>query len=178
MKILQIESQNKTELETLAVDLVREYMALPEDAVQFDAKIVGMGEVDMSGFQKGEEEEEEPSQQEMKSEEELFGTFEMFDAEKEKRRFINSLIQGSAKKGHYLYHMIPEKINSINPELLDLYGVMMSVNDLVYWILPDETAQMMGQGGESAAGKEEEEEEDDEEEEEEEEKATYEEGEE
>ena len=52
MKILQIESQNKTELETLAVDLVREYMALPEDAVQFDAKIVGMGEVDMSGFQK------------------------------------------------------------------------------------------------------------------------------
>jgi len=155
MKILQIESQNKTELETLAVDLVREYMALPEDAVQFDAKIVGMGEVDMSGFQKGEEEEEEPSQQEMKSEEELFGTFEMFDAEKEKRRFINSLIQGSAKKGHYLYHMIPEKINSINPELLDLYGVMMSVNDLVYWILPDETAQMMGQGGEAAAGKEE-----------------------
>ena len=45
----------------------------------------------------------------MSSEEELFGTFEMFDAEKEKRRFINSLIQGSAKKGHYLYHMIPEK---------------------------------------------------------------------
>ena len=154
MKILQIESQNKTELETLAVDLVREYMALPEDAVQFDAKIVGMGEVDMAGFQKGEE-EEEPSEEEMSSEEELFGTFEMFDAEKEKRRFINSLIQGSAKKGHYLYHMIPEKLNDINPELLDLYGVMMSVNDLVYWIMSDETAQMMGQGEESAAGKEE-----------------------
>ena len=153
MRILQIESQNKTQLETLAVDLVRGYMSLPEDAVQFDAKIVGMGEIDMSGFQK--EEGEKPSEQEMKSEEELFGTFEMFDAEKEKRRFINSLIQGSAKKGHYLYHMIPEKINAINPDLLDLYGVMMSVNDLVYWIMPDETAQMMGQGGQSAAGKEE-----------------------
>ena len=152
MKILQIESQNKEDLEKLAVDLVREYMALPDDAVQFEAKIVGMGEVDMSGFQK--KEEEKPSEEEMKSEEELFGTFEMFDAEKEKRRFINSLIQGSAKKGHYLYHMIPEKINSINPELLDLYGIMMSVNDLVYWIMPDETAQMMGQAG-AAAGKEE-----------------------
>ena len=155
MRILQIESQNKTELETLAVELVREYMSLPEDAVQFDAKIVGMGEVDMSGMNKGEEEKENPSEEEMKSEEELFGTFEMFDAEKEKRRFINSLIQGSAKKGHYLYHMIPEKINAINPDLLDLYGVMMSVNDLVYWIMPDETAQMMGQGEDSAAGKEE-----------------------
>jgi len=153
MKILQIESQNKEQLETLAVELVKEYMSLPDDAVQFDAKIVGMGEVDMSGMQKGEE--EEPSEEEMSSEEELFGTFEMFDAEKEKRRFINSLIQGSAKKGHYLYHMIPEKINAINPELLDLYGVMMSVNDLVYWIMSDETAQMMGQGEESAAGKEE-----------------------
>tara|TARA_R110002012_G_scaffold62266_4_gene163822 strand:- start:52466 stop:54772 length:2307 start_codon:yes stop_codon:yes gene_type:complete len=152
MKILQIESQNREELERLAVDLVRGYMSIPEDAVQFDAKIVGMGEIDMSGFQKGEQ--EQPSQQEMKSEEELFGTFEMFDAEKEKRRFINSLIQGSAKKGHYLYHMIPEKINAINPELLDLYGIMMSVNDLVYWIMSDETAQMMGQGG-AAAGKEE-----------------------
>jgi len=151
-RIFQIEGENKEKLEELAVKIVREQLAVPEDALQFDAKIVGMGEIDMSGMKGGGEEEEEEGQN---SEEEAAEEFEDFDIEKQKRRFLNQLIQGASKKGHYMFHLVEEELNAIDPDLINLYGVMMSVNDLVYWIMPDETTMMMAQSGQGMAGKEE-----------------------
>jgi len=148
-RILQLESQHKEELEELAVKIVREEMAIPEDALQFDAKIVGMGQIDMSGMQ-GQSQE-----QQMDSEEEAMEEFEDFDLEKQKRRFLNQLIQGASKKGHYMFHLVEDELNNIDPNLINLYGVMMSINDLVYWIMPDQTTMMMAQSGSSMAGKEE-----------------------
>lgn len=154
-RIMQIESQNKQQLEELAVRIVKEYFALPEDALQFDAKIVGMGEIDMSGMKGGGEEEEEKEEDQQNAEEEAMEEFEDFDIEKQKRRFLNQLIQGASKKGHYMFHLVDEDLNSIDSDLINLYGIMMSVNDLVYWIMPDETTMMMAGSGESIAGKEE-----------------------
>lgn len=151
-QILRIEAEHKEELEELAVKIVKEEMAIPDDALQFDAKIVGMGEIDMEGMQSG---EDEPDEGEMDAEEEAFEEFEDFDIEKQKRRFLNQLIQGASKKGHYLFHMVEEELNHINPNLINLYGIMMSINDLVYWIMPDQTTMMMAESGESIAGKEE-----------------------
>ena len=151
-QILSIESQHKEELEELAVKIVKEEMAIPDDALQFDAKIVGMGEIDMEGMQGG---NDEPEEEEMNAEEEAFEEFEDFDIEKQKRRFLNQLIQGASKKGHYLFHMVEEELNQIDPNLINLYGIMMSINDLVYWIMPDQTTMMMAESGESIAGKEE-----------------------
>jgi hypothetical protein len=149
MKIMQIESQHKEELEDLAVRIVKEEFNVSDDDLQFDAKIVGMGQIDMSGMQ-GQSQE-----QQMDSEEEAMEEFEDFDLEKQKRRFLNQLIQGASKKGHYMFHLVEEELNEINPELINLYGVMMSINDLVYWIMPDQTTMMMAQSGASIAGKEE-----------------------
>ena len=154
-QIIQIESQNKQKLEELAVEIVKQEMAIPDNALQFDAKIVGMGEINMDGMQGQEEEEEESEEQQMDAEEEAMDEFEDFDIEKQKRRFLNQLIQGASKKGHYMFHLIEEELNKINPNLINLYGVMMSINDLVYWIMPDETTMMMAQSGEGIAGKEE-----------------------
>ena len=151
-QILSIESEHKEELEELAVKIVKEEMAIPDDALQFDAKIVGMGEIDMEGMQGG---GDEPEEEEMDAEEEAFEEFEDFDIEKQKRRFLNQLIQGASKKGHYLFHMVEQELNHINPNLINLYGIMMSINDLVYWIMPDQTTMMMAESGESIAGKEE-----------------------
>ena len=36
-----------------------------------------------------------------------------------------------------MYHLVNEKLNEINPDLVGLYSIVMSVNDLLYWILPD-----------------------------------------
>jgi len=146
-EIFRIEAAHKEELEELAVKIVKEEMAIPDDALQFDAKIVGMGEIDMEGMQ-----QEPPSEE---GEEEAMEEFEDFDIEKQKRRFLNQLIQGASKKGHYLFHMVEEELNNIDPNLINLYGVMMSINDLVYWIMPDQTTMMMAESGESMAGKEE-----------------------
>jgi len=145
-EIFRIEAANKEELEELAVKIVKEEMAIPDDALQFDAKIVGMGEVDTEGMQ------QQPSEE---GEEEAMEEFEDFDIEKQKRRFLNQLIQGASKKGHYLFHMVEEELNNIDPNLINLYGIMMSINDLVYWIMPDQTTMMMATSGESMAGKEE-----------------------
>ena len=156
-RILQLESQHKQELEELAVKIVREEMAIPPDALQFDAKIVGMGEIDMSGMQgqSQEQQQQQTPQQQMDAEEEAMEEFEDFDIEKQKRRFLNQLIQGASKKGHYMFHLVEEELNKISPDLINLYGVMMSINDLVYWIMPDQTTMMMAQSGQGMAGKEE-----------------------
>ncbi len=153
-RILQLESQHKEQLEDLAVKIVREEMAIPPDAVQFDAKIVGMGEIDTEGMQ-GQSQEQQTPEQQMDAEEEAMEEFEEFDLEKQKRRFLNQLIQGASKKGHYMFHLVEEELNNISPDLINLYGVMMSINDLVYWIMPDQTTMMMAQSGQSIAGKEE-----------------------
>ena len=157
--VFGIQSQNKEYLENLAVDLVRKEMGVRPDQVQYDAKLVGMGEIDMEGFSKeGEEPEQEEIEQNFQQQEEdiedFITAFERYDIEKAKRRFINALIQGSSKKGHYMFELVKDELDRLDPRLLNLYGVLMSVNDLLYWVLPDQAMDMMmNQGG--VAGKEE-----------------------
>ena len=156
-RVLQIESQNKEALENLAVELVVGEMGIPDGDLQFDAKLE---KPNMSGMQ------QKPQEKKKKKEEPEFPNFEMedeaakrlqkLDLEKQKRRFINSLIQGSAKKAHYMYHLVNEKLNDINPDLIGIYSIVMSVNDLMYCVMPDMEGMISGGGAEQAmAGKEE-----------------------
>jgi hypothetical protein len=161
-RVAQIESQNKEYLENLAVDLVIKEMGIPDGSFQFDAKLVSMGSIDQSRFKKqAEEPEEEEVEQQFggqQAEEDLddfMSAMEKFDLEKAKRRFINALIQGSSKKGHYMFELVRNELNRIDPQLLNLYGVLMSINDLVYWLMPDAAVQMMASNPSSMAGKEE-----------------------
>ena len=87
--------------------------------------------------------------------ENFMAAFEKFDLEKAKRRFINTLIQGASKKGHYMYHLVKDELEKLDPKLLNLYGVLMSVNDLLYWIMPDEMVMKAAESGQGMEGKEE-----------------------
>ena len=155
-RILQIESQNKEVLENLAVELVVGEMGIPEGDLQFDAKLE---KPNMSGMQqkpKEKKKKKEPEFPNFEMEDEAAKRLQKLDLEKQKRRFINSLIQGSAKKAHYMYHLVNEKLNDINPDLVGLYSIVMSVNDLMYWVMPDMEGMIGGGGAEQAmAGKEE-----------------------
>lgn len=163
--IIQTEGAHREELSDLAVQLVMKEMGIEEGDYQFDAKIVGMGEMDMEGMNRDEEQPEEPEQeggededQALDNEVEIAGNLEHLDLEKAKRRLINSMIQGSAMKGYYMYHYAAEQIAQItgSDELIKNYGIMMSVNDSLYWQLPDQALDMaMGGGGEAMAGREE-----------------------
>lgn len=164
-QVKEIESGNENRLEDLAVELVKKEMSLPDDAFQYDVELVGKpSAIDTSKLAK---QSEEPSSEEIQqtfgvnqdeAEEDLenfMAAFDKFDLEKAKRRFINSLIQGASKKGHYMFSLVEEELNQIDPRLLNLYGVLMSINDLLYWILPDEMTSMMSGSGSGVAGTEE-----------------------
>jgi hypothetical protein len=155
-----IESRHKEDLETLAVELVKKEMAIPPGSLQFDAKLVGMGQSESTGNMR--RQAEEPSREEMMSAfknaeqnendvEAFLDAMDNFDKEKAKRRLINSLIGGAAKKGQYMYHMVSQKLNDIDPDLIELYGISTAIIDHLYWLYPEETLQAMsGQGGSEA----------------------------
>jgi hypothetical protein len=159
-KISQIESNNKEFLENLAVELVKREMAIPEGALQFDAKLVSNM---MSSAEGMRGQSEEPSPDEVKD---IFGevnenadeleafmdAMEKFDQQKAKRRFINALIGGASKKGHYMYQLVADELERIHPELIRLYGMSQSILDHLYWIYPEDMSLMMAASGEGQAG--------------------------
>lgn len=157
-QIIQAESAHKEELQQLAVELVMKEMSIPEGAINYDAKIVGMGEINTDDFNRemGQQEENiEP----VDVEEDLADDLGTLNLERAKRRLINSMIQGASKKGHYMYHYVADKIREItgSETLINQYGILMSVNDTLYWQLSDDTMKAMmggGGGGGSVGGKE------------------------
>jgi hypothetical protein len=152
-----IETRYKEELENLAVELVKKEMAIPPGSLQFDAKLVGMGQSEST--QNMRRQAEEPSREEMmdafKSAQEhendveaFLDAMDNFDRERAKRRMINALIGGAAKKGQYMYHMVSQRLNEIDPNLVELYGITTAIIDHLYWLYPEETLEAMsGQGG-------------------------------
>lgn len=164
--VKSIENENEEYLENLAVDLVKKEMSLPDEAFQFDVELLsGMGQIDTSKMRPSSEEPDEEDimkmfgnqdTDDMEDDIEAFmDAMDKFDMEKAKRRFINSLIQGASKKGHYMFNLVREELDRLDPRLLNLYGVLMSIADLMYWIIPDQMTQMMAGEGEGVQGSEE-----------------------
>ena len=155
-RVMSIESQNKQKLEDLAVSLVIDQMSIPEGDLQFDAKLE---KPTLEGMQKKPKEKKKKElefKQPDTEDKEAAERLAKLDLEKQKRRLINSLIQGSSKKAHYMYHLVNEALNEIDPDLVNLYSLIMSVNDLMYWIMPDMEGMLGAGGGDSlAAGREE-----------------------
>lgn len=157
-EIVQTESAHREDLEKLAVELVIKEMGIPEGALQFDAKIVGMGEIDTQDFNR--EMQQQPNIDPVDIEQDLMTDLESMTMEKAKRRLINNMIQGASKRGHYMYHYVADKIREItgSDRIIGQYGILMSVNDTLYWQLSDEKMKMMmggDGGGGSIGGKEE-----------------------
>jgi len=164
MKIISIEKQHRPYLEKLGIDLITEEMELPKNAFKINAEIVDIGTIEKKGFQiESEEPNKEQVENQFKIEAEEFEMTPMqfFELEKEKRRFINLLIQGSSKKGHYMFELRRTELNKLHPELANLYGIVMSINDLTYWIMPENLIEQSAKNPQAVAGKEEIEEEED-----------------
>ena len=131
-QILSFEQNHRRELESLAVDLVKKELGIPEGSVQYDARIIGMGEFNPEDFGHDEEEqggEEEGGEEEMDfgNEIEIVNDLENLNLEKAKRRFINTIIQGASKRGHYMYHYVEDRVRQIvgNDRIIGLYVIMM-----------------------------------------------------
>jgi hypothetical protein len=167
-RIGQIERNHRQELEQLAVELVLKEMGITTDDIDFDAKIINTDQFDTTDFNRdggpqqnpdevnvddNEDGNEQPQQQgDVQDEIQLFQDLETLNLERAKRRLINAMTQGASKKGHYMYHLVGPEIADItgSEEILNLYGIMMSVNDANYWQFSDE---MITSQGDSVAGK-------------------------
>lgn len=163
-KIANIEQQNKQYLENLAIDLFTKEKKIPKDRFQFKVSLGGT--IPQEAKSKMRSKPEQPkkedieklfkkSQKHTEELEDFTDAMENFNLEKAKRKFINSLIQGSAFKSGYMYHFIQDELERIDPELMELYGVTQSVLEHLYWLYPNMegmAASSSGGGGQLAQG--------------------------
>ena len=155
--IMRIESAHKEELEQLAVDASLEEGEVPEDWYQIDAKL---GMPDTSNFRFNPEEPEEDDEEENENPQipsfdiEDLTDEEELELEKHKRNIINAIIQGAAKKGHYLFQKpsVKARLDAIDPSLYRDYLGIMAINDFLYFTM-EQMIEMMSETGQGIAGK-------------------------
>ena len=156
--IMRIESENRDELIELAKEASLDEAEVPSDWYQIEATL-GMPETD--NFRMAPEDDEEEEDEDEKEELE-FPSFdiedltdeEILELEKHKRNIVNALIQGAAKKGHYLFQKpeIKSRLDAIDPSLYGDYLGIMAINDFMYFSM-EQMIEMMSQTGQGIAGK-------------------------
>ena len=142
-EISQIETRHKEALERLAVDIVSEEFDLPEQMLE--ATLSPPGSPLSHREEEEEDDDDESPQPNIPKQPKSAKRMEELELEVDKRRVINSLMQGAAKKGHYIFHMVADELDAIDPRLMGLYGKLMSLADFQYWVIPD--TMMTGQVG-------------------------------
>ena len=151
---MQVQQEHKEELEQAAVEVV---LSLPEfstarQAVDAgDLRIVARlsDEIGTAGMRVQAEEPPEEFRQQLN----VPQIAQELDAEKQKRRLLNAMIQGSAINKNYAYHQVADQLNAIDPQLLRSFGLLMSFGEFMYWAMPEEAQQGMYRGGAGAAGR-------------------------
>jgi hypothetical protein len=155
---INIESRHRDELEQLAIDACLEESETEPDWYVIEAYL-NRQPIDVSNFRYQPEEEEE---EEEKQEKPQYPSFDIEDLtpkeelelEKHKRNIINALIQGAAKKGHYLFQKpdVKARLDAIDPNLYQNYLAIMAVNDYLYFSM-EQMIEMMSETGQGVAGK-------------------------
>lgn len=153
--VVRIESAHRDELEKLAIQAALEATEVPEDWFDIQSRL-NRGMIDVSDFRMKKEEIEQEEEEMLQT---SFDVEEMTDEErleleKHKRNIINAIVQGKAKKGHYVFELpgIKSKLDRISPSLYDAYKRIMATNDMLYFTM-DEMIEMMSQTGQGVAGK-------------------------
>jgi hypothetical protein len=158
--IMRIEAAHRDELEQLAIDAALEESEVPVDWYKIEAYL-NREPIDTSNFRMKPEDEEEEEEDEEKDEMEIpsfdiedLTKDEIFELEKHKRNIINAIIQGAAKKGHYIFQKpdIKARLDEIDPSLYGDYLGIMAINDFLYFSM-EQMIEMMSQTGQGIAGK-------------------------
>jgi hypothetical protein len=158
--IMRIEAAHRDELEQLAIDAALEESEVPVDWYKIEAYL-NREPIDTSNFRMKPEEEDDEEEEDEKEEMEIpsfdiedLTKDEIFELEKHKRNIINAIIQGAAKKGHYIFQKpdIKARLDEIDPSLYGDYLGIMAINDFLYFSM-EQMIEMMSQTGQGIAGK-------------------------
>jgi len=158
--IMRIEGRHRDELEQLAVEASLEELQVPEDWFTIEPYL-NRAPIDTSNFRyepdeddEEEEDDEKPKLSIPSFDVEDLTDEEILELEKHKRNIINAIIQGAAKKGHYLFQKpeVKARLDAIDPSLYRDYLGIMAINDFLYFTM-EQMIEMMSQTGQGVAGK-------------------------
>jgi hypothetical protein len=157
-QIISIESRHKDALEKLSIDASVDEAQIPEDWFVIESYL-NREPIDTSNFRLAAEELKEENEEEAKelmikagfNIDELTSK-EILELEKDKRNIINAIIQGTAKKGHFLFQKpeVKAKLDEIDPRLYQMYLEIMALNDFMYFTM-DDMVDMMSNTGQGVA---------------------------
>ncbi len=156
---MRIEGQHREELEELAKEAALEETEVPADWYEIEA-LLNRQPINTGNFRYKPEEEEDEEEDENETPEipsfdiEDLTDEEVLELEKHKRNIINAIIQGAAKKGHYIFQKpdIKARLDEIDPSLYRDYLGIMAINDFLYFSM-EQMIEMMSQTGQGVAGK-------------------------
>ena len=159
-RIMSIEARHKDELIQLAIEASLEEGEVPENTYEIEGFL---GEsIDASNFRYQPDEEDDDEEEDDEDEKINIPSFDVEDLtdeeelelEKHKRNIINAIIQGAAKKGHYLFQKpdVKARLDAIDPSLYPSYLGIMAINDFMYFTM-EQMIEMMSQTGQGVAGK-------------------------
>ena len=126
-EILTIESKHKDKLIEMAINMVKEEFGIDEEVVF---------EVDLN-------QKINLVNNRLKPKEDIVMEYEDHDEMEytndsiSKRRFINGMISGAAKKVNHMFHMVDDELTKLNPRLPNYYSKLMSATDYIYFLMPD-----------------------------------------
>jgi len=157
--IMRIEAAHKDELIQLAIDASLEEGEVPEGWYQIEGHLGEQPSTDDFRYQPEEPEDDEEEDDEEKLEIPSFNVEDLTDEEeleleKHKRNIINAIIQGAAKRGHYIFQKpdVKARLDAIDPSLYRDYLGIMAINDFMYFTM-EQMIEMMSQTGQGVAGK-------------------------
>ena len=140
----QIETNHKDALEKLAVDIVSEEFDIPDQMLEATLSPPG---TDLDFGDDEEEDDDFDSEFDVPKQPKSAERMEELEMEVDKRRILNALMQGASKKGHYIFHMVADELDTLDPRLMVLYGKLMSLADFQYWVIPESAMDAGGAGG-------------------------------
>lgn len=130
--MMEAEHPHKRKLEDIAERIVREEFNLGLDEVLFDIEIIDSPHVKMPP---------EADKEKIFNEDQEFA--DDVEAEIVKRRIVNALMQGAAKKGHFMFHLASEELENLMPGIIDIYKKVILSNDLMYYLVGDPQFEQM-----------------------------------
>jgi len=125
---MALEAKHKKDLENLAEKMIREEYDMSEDVVEIKAKL--SPNIMLEGTKKHPTPKSNDYQ--FESHEDIVNA----KGEVYKRRFLNAMIQGAAKKTNHIFHMVDDELTNMDPRLLNRYSKVMSAADYMYYIIP------------------------------------------
>ena len=138
-----IEQHYRDALEEIALDVV---LSLPEftmikqmydqEQIKFDIKILSIrDQQEITDMLFGDDEVPEDG---LAPSEELAMQSDRFDSDEDiKREFANFMMAGNAVNKFYLFHLVEDRLNQLDRQLVPKYGLISALGNLGYYMLPD-----------------------------------------